>query len=112
MHDGETGEERHSSASAEVSGSEENVRLSELNVHGERLMVISFPTVDDGALESLTPAEREVCALAASGCSNDEIADRRGTSVRTVANQMASIFEKLGVQSRAELARRVHAGQD
>jgi DNA-binding CsgD family transcriptional regulator len=37
--------------------------------------------------------------------SNSEIGRRRGTSGRTVANQMATIFRKLGVSSRAELAR-------
>lgn len=50
------------------------------------------------------------------GESNDDIARRRGTSPRTVANQIASIFRKHGVGSRAELVARrqpagaVHAG--
>jgi DNA-binding NarL/FixJ family response regulator len=38
------------------------------------------------------------------GRSNAEIARDRGTCARTVANQIASMFRKLGVQSRAELA--------
>jgi len=56
-------------------------------------------------LGALSVAEREVVALALEGRSNLEIAGARGTSARTVANQLASIFRKLAVGSRAELAR-------
>ena len=41
------------------------------------------------------------------GRSNGEIAAARGRSVRTIANQVAAIFRKLGVGSRLELARRL-----
>ncbi len=37
------------------------------------------------------------------GLSNAEIARRRTASPRTVANQAASIFRKLGLNSRSEL---------
>jgi DNA-binding NarL/FixJ family response regulator len=52
---------------------------------------------------TLSPAESEVAALAVSGQSNAEIATFRGTSLRTTANQIASLFSKLGVHSRLEL---------
>jgi DNA-binding NarL/FixJ family response regulator len=52
----------------------------------------------------LTDAEAEVVRLALAGLGNAEIARRRGTCERTVANQLASIFRKLGVASRSELA--------
>ena len=52
----------------------------------------------------LTDAERDVVQLAVSGRSNAEIADVRGVSVRTVANQLAAVYGKLGVNSRSELA--------
>lgn len=55
----------------------------------------------------LTPAEREVMALLLAGKSNGEIARQRKTAVRTVANQVASLFRKFGVGSRAALAARV-----
>lgn len=51
----------------------------------------------------LSRAERAVVMLALDGLSNQEIARARGTSLRTVANQIASIFRKLGVGSRPEL---------
>ena len=53
---------------------------------------------------SLGAAEREVVDLVLAGLPNDAIAARRGTSARTVANQLQSIYRKLGVASRFERA--------
>lgn len=64
--------------------------------------VLSFP-LDDGQGAELTPAESEVAALVLGGRTNGEIAALRRTSVRTVANQVASAFRKLGVRSRLEM---------
>jgi DNA-binding NarL/FixJ family response regulator len=52
----------------------------------------------------LTPAEREVARFAAAGLSNEAIAQRRGTTLRTVANQMACILAKLRIMCRSALA--------
>lgn len=71
---------------------------------GEHYIVLSF-SVPGGELRALTPAEREVLAQLLEGRTNAEIGVHRGTSARTVANQTASIFKKLGVSSRLELAR-------
>ena len=60
----------------------------------------------------LTEAERAVVALVLSGCSNAQVASGRGRSARTVANELASAYRKLGVGSRAELAAWVAAGGD
>jgi DNA-binding CsgD family transcriptional regulator len=54
----------------------------------------------------LSDAERHVLEMALRGLSNREIARTRGVSVRTVCNQMASGYEKLGVSSRLQLAAR------
>lgn len=51
----------------------------------------------------LSRAEQEVVELVLAGLVNAEIARRRGTSARTVANQIASIFRKTGARSRAEV---------
>jgi DNA-binding CsgD family transcriptional regulator len=56
------------------------------------------------AVLPLTAAELHVARCAAEGLSNRAIALRRGSSARTVANQMASILRKLAVGSRAALA--------
>jgi DNA-binding NarL/FixJ family response regulator len=50
----------------------------------------------------LTRAETDVVRGVASGLSNAAIACARGTSARTIANQVASAFRKLGVASRLE----------
>jgi DNA-binding NarL/FixJ family response regulator len=52
---------------------------------------------------TLSNAERTVVLDLIDGVSREAIAHARGTSPRTVANQMASIFRKLGVGSRVEL---------
>lgn len=55
------------------------------------------------ASSSLSEAERDVVRLALEGHSNQRIGLARGTSARTVANQLAQVFQKLGVHSRHEL---------
>jgi DNA-binding CsgD family transcriptional regulator len=52
----------------------------------------------------LTRAEHNVARLAASGASNQSIADRLFVSRRTVENQLQHVYDKLGVCSRQELS--------
>jgi len=61
-------------------------------------------------MASLTPVEREVAALAAQGLTNAEIAERLFVAPLTPKTHLRSIFSKLGVRSRVELAR-VWSGQ-
>lgn len=58
-----------------------------------------------GATDALSAREVEVLALLASGMTNAEIADRLFLSCRTVESHRAALQRKLGVRSRAELAR-------
>jgi DNA-binding CsgD family transcriptional regulator len=51
----------------------------------------------------LTPQEREIADLAASGLSNKQIAERLYLSHRTVGAHLYQIFPKLGIASRAAL---------
>lgn len=60
-------------------------------------------------VEGLSPAEREVLALLVNGYDVAAIAEARETSPRTATNQLASIYRKLGVGSRAELAAKITA---
>jgi DNA-binding CsgD family transcriptional regulator len=53
----------------------------------------------------LTPTERGVAELAAAGLTNREIADRMFISVRTAESTLSRVYRKLGIRSRAELAR-------
>jgi Response regulator containing a CheY-like receiver domain and an HTH DNA-binding domain len=55
-------------------------------------------------LSGLSPREREVAGLFASGMTNKQVARVLGTSPSTVRNQVMRIYEKLGISSKAELA--------
>jgi DNA-binding CsgD family transcriptional regulator len=74
------------------------------DVGGEPFVVLSYTIVEDERPSGLTVAEYGVVRLILEGLSNAEIARARGSSPRTVANQIAAVFRKLGVRSRAELA--------
>ena len=78
-------------------------------IAGEGLLVISVPSAQVD-VSRLTAAERAVTSDAAKGLSNLQIAKRRRRALRTVANQLASAFRKLGVTSRADLAARFARG--
>lgn len=52
----------------------------------------------------LTPAERDIALLAAAGRSNKAIAAELHRSVRTVEAQLYSVYAKLGLSGRSELA--------
>ena len=51
---------------------------------------------------ALTPTEAQVLDLVAKGLNNRAIAERLGKSEKTVRNQLSVIFDKLGVESRAQ----------
>jgi DNA-binding CsgD family transcriptional regulator len=57
--------------------------------------------------DALTPAERRVARLAATGMTNREVAETLVVTEKTVESHMASAFRKLGIRSRAELARQL-----
>lgn len=57
--------------------------------------------------DGLTPAERRVALLVAEGRTNREVAASLFLGERTVAGHLTRVYAKLGVRSRAELARRL-----
>ncbi|MBS2539577.1 hypothetical protein KGQ20_43235 [Catenulispora sp. NF23] len=59
-----------------------------------------------GAGSLLTASEQRVADLVADGFTNREVAARLSMSVRTVESHVGSVFRKLGVRSRTELAGR------
>lgn len=83
----------------------EGADLFSVRMGARSYAVLSFPRPADTPV-SLSPAEQDVLELLLVGGSNREIARVRGTSERTVANQVASLFAKLGVKSRSELVAR------
>jgi DNA-binding NarL/FixJ family response regulator len=63
----------------------------------------------DDPIEALTPREREVLALIATGSSNQGIADQLVITVRAVEKYVSSIFSKLDLPSTGSESRRVLA---
>ncbi len=62
-----------------------------------------------GGKANLTPAERRVAQVVAGGATNREAAGRLFVSVRTVELHLTSVYRKLGIRSRTELAARMAA---
>jgi DNA-binding CsgD family transcriptional regulator len=62
--------------------------------------------------QGLTPAERRVVALVAEGRTNREVAAALFLGERTVETHLSHVYAKLGVRSRAELARRYRPGSE
>jgi DNA-binding CsgD family transcriptional regulator len=61
--------------------------------------------------EGLTAAERRVAALVAEGRTNREVAAALFLGERTVETHLSHVYAKLGVRSRAELARTFRPGE-
>lgn len=79
------------------------VRTSSFHLDGFEVGVASAAS-HPPELPELSNSEQEVASAVARGLSDHEIAAWRGRSVRTIANQLRSIFRKVGVKSRTELA--------
>ncbi|SKC61184.1 regulatory protein, luxR family [Pseudoxanthomonas indica] len=87
------------------------------NARNSRHLLILAPDVDDDSvvdassprvlplLNCLSPSERKVAALVAEGLRNEVIAQRLFRSRKTVESQISSIFRKLNVANRTQLAR-------
>ncbi len=65
----------------------------------------------DRALEALSPQERRIVALLATGSTNKEIASALNLSAKTVKNYLSTAFGKLQVSRRAEAAAKFAQGQ-
>lgn len=77
--------------------------LSQFEHDGARYAVIAFPLGHPAEFKELTAAELVVADGLLEGLSIRELAARRKVSVNTTANQIASIYRKVGVCSRHEL---------
>jgi DNA-binding NarL/FixJ family response regulator len=72
---------------------------------GEDYVVLSYPLPVPALPGGLTSAEGEVARLLFRGLSPEAVAVARAVSVRTIANQIRSLYAKLGISSRVEMMR-------
>lgn len=75
-----------------------------VEVDGQRCAVLSVPSICEFSFSVLSAAENRISSYVLAGLSNEQIAQKRGVSRNTVENQIASLFRKLHVSSRFELA--------
>jgi predicted ATPase/DNA-binding CsgD family transcriptional regulator len=87
----------------------QRLALGELSIDD---LLVDHPSKDaSSSWQALSAAEQEVAVLAAAGWPNSAIGVRRGTSTRTADAQMSSIFQKLVIESREDIARFVPRDQ-
>jgi DNA-binding NarL/FixJ family response regulator len=86
------------------------VRAIHLASHGTHVLPRSAAVGGSVGLRGaeLTTREAEVSELLKEGCTNSEIAERLSIGIETVRTHARSIYRKLGVPSRRELARVAH----
>lgn len=74
---------------------------------GTELLIFEAPCSTSGLAPFLTNAENDLLQAVLTGLDTREIARRRNTSARTVANQLGTLFRKFRASTKAELASRV-----
>jgi DNA-binding CsgD family transcriptional regulator len=75
---------------------------------GARRAKWSTTTQATAGWAALTPAERRVALLIGTGHTNKSASTELGVSVNTVATHLRSVFAKLNIQSRVQLANELH----
>jgi DNA-binding NarL/FixJ family response regulator len=88
------------------------LRVVRGNIGELEVIVCSYKVTEPKLPPGLSSAEQAVALAILEGKSNQAIADERGSAVRTVANQVASLFAKCGVSSRAELVALLSASSE
>ena len=100
--------EAYGQAAAEHVRNGEPRRARTAIAHGWRLSRncegAQTPALAALAAPDLTRRQREIAQLAMTGLSNREIAGRLTISIRTVANHLCAVYDRLGVNDRAGLA--------
>jgi FixJ family two-component response regulator len=76
-----------------------------------RLAKVDALDARDRALAALSPREREIATMVASGMRNPAIAEQLGISPRTVEVHKARVMEKLGASGLDDLIRKLGPGE-
>ena len=89
----------------------EGIQVERVRHRGKPAASRELPVPKVNWSDSLTSAEKDVAGDILAGLPNVAIGRKRGSSVRTVVNQVASIFKKVGAHSRLELCLVVYTGR-
>lgn len=81
--------------------------LSFVQRGAEQLRIVAMPRPDRRLTPTLPPAERAVVRALVEGQCYAEIGEQRGTSTRTIANQITAVFRRMRVSGRNELLQRL-----
>lgn len=85
------------------------LRAKRARVGSERIYIFSYP-IEAPPVADLSRSELAVARLVVEGKSRREIAEARGVAHSTVNKQIESVFRKVGVGSRSELAAKLLGG--
>ena len=98
---------------AAIAGRQQNPRimaaLSFFSRGEDEFRVLAVSRPDALLHRALPPAELAVIRSLVEGASYEEIAQVRGTSTRTIANQITAVFRRMKVSGRSELMLRLFA---
>ncbi len=85
----------------------QQIRVRPVDAYGQYGLLV-LPRADQGKEEfladRLTPRQCEIAELVARGCRNWQVAKLLGVSENTVVNHLTTIYDKLGIGTRTELA--------
>jgi len=80
-----------------------NARTTQIEQAGVQYWIVSVPRLEDALIHSVTRTELKIVKLVVEGMTHQQMAQEHGSSPRTVANHISSVFHRIGVSGRSEL---------
>ncbi len=80
-----------------------NARTTQIEQGGTHYWIVSVPRLEDAVADSVTRTELKIVKLVVEGMTHQQMALEHGSSPRTVANHISSVFHRIGVSGRSEL---------
>ena len=80
-----------------------NARTTQIEQGGTHYWIASVPRLEDAVAHLVTRTELKIVKLVVEGMTHQQMAQEHGSSPRTVANHISSVFHRIGVSGRSEL---------
>lgn len=80
-----------------------NARTTQIEQGGAHYWIVSVPRLEGAVEHSVTRTELKIVKLVVEGMTHQQMAQEHGSSPRTVANHISSVFHRIGVSGRSEL---------